>query len=176
MFAWLAIAGHGATFLTWKTDGRVADRSRRAAAWLYGAVTVLVVPLTIATGIVNAGMLSALPHRPLAWMAVTVAIAGLATVGVGIRKGRDLLAFLGSSAFLAGMLAATAACLFPVLLRALGDDTRSLTAYNSSAADHSLRIAIRWWPIAISLVLVYFALIFRIHRGKVVGATGREGY
>ena len=176
VFAWTAVAGHGATFLTWKTDGLVADRSRRAAGRLYGAVAVLLAPMTIATGIVNRDMLSALPGRPLAWIAATVAILGIGAVGVGLRKRRDLLAFLGSCAFLAGMLATTAACIFPVLLRALGDDTRSLTAYNSSAADQSLRIAIRWWPIGLSLVLVYFVTIFRIHRGKVVGAAGREGY
>ena len=176
VFAWAAIAGHGAIFLTWKTDGRVADRSRRAAAWLYGAVALLLAPMTIATGIVNANMLSALPDRPLAWITATIAIGGIAAVGVGLRRGRELLAFLGSSAFVAGMLATTAACIFPVFLRALGDEARSLTAYNSSAADQSLRIAIWWWPIGLSLVLVYFVFIFRIHRGKVAGATGREGY
>ena len=35
------------------------------------------------------------------------------------------MAFLGSSAFLVGMLAATAACLFPVMLRSIDDAARS---------------------------------------------------
>ena len=122
VFAWVTIAGHGATFLAWKADGSVAERSHRAARWLYGAAAILLVPMTIATGVVNAPMLAALPGRPLAWLTLAVAIAGLLAVGIGLRRRRDLLAFLGSCAFIAGMLATTAVCLFPVLLRALGDD------------------------------------------------------
>ncbi len=41
IFGLLAIAGHGATFLAWKTDGEVHVRSHRAAMWFYGAVAVL---------------------------------------------------------------------------------------------------------------------------------------
>ena len=67
------------------------------------------------------GQLAALPGRPLAWLTLAGAIAGLGAVGVGLRRRRDLLAFLGSCAFITGMLATTAVCLFPVLLRALAD-------------------------------------------------------
>ncbi len=66
VFALVALAGHGATFLAWKTDGPVRDRSHRAATWLYAATAVLWLPLTAATSLVNAAMLAALPHRPLA--------------------------------------------------------------------------------------------------------------
>ncbi len=37
--------------------------------------------MTIATGVVNAPMLAALPGRPLAWLTLAVAIAGLVAVG-----------------------------------------------------------------------------------------------
>ena len=176
VFAWVTIAGHGATFLAWKADGTVAERSHSAARWLYGAAAILLVPMTIATGIVNAPMLAALPTRPLAWLTLAVAIAGLVAVGTGLRRRRDLLAFLGSCAFIAGMLATTAVCLFPVLLRALGDDSRSLTVFNSGAADRSLQIALAWYAVGLPLVVIYFIILFRLHRGRATGATGREGY
>ena len=176
LFALMALGGHGATFLLWKSDGPVHERSRRAAGRLYGAVVVLWPLLTVATWLVNAPMLAALPGRPLAWLSLLLAVGGLIAVGLGLRGDRPLRAFLGSCAFLAGMLAATAACVFPVMLRAIGDDSASLTAYNASVPVASLATAIRWWAIGFPLAVAYFVILFRLHRGKVVAPHGREGY
>jgi cytochrome d ubiquinol oxidase subunit II len=176
VFGLLAIGGHGATFLAWKTDGAVQARSRVAAGLLYGAVAVFWPLLTLATRYVNADMFAALPRRPLAWLSVLVAVSGLVSVGIGLRRRRELLAFLGSCAFLTGMLAATAACVFPVMLRAVDDGARSLTAYNSSVPTGSLQIALAWWVIGFPLAVLYFVVLFRIHRGKAAAASGREGY
>jgi cytochrome d ubiquinol oxidase subunit II len=176
VFALVALAGHGATFLTWKTDGLVRDRSHRAAKLLYAAVAVLWLPLTAATSFVNAAMLAALPHRPLAQLSLLLAVGGLVMVGAGLRGNRDLQGFLGSCAFLTGMLTATAACVFPAMLRSITNDAWSLTAYNSSVPVESLRMALRWWAIGVPLVLLYFYVIFRLHRGKVPGTRAGEGY
>jgi len=176
VFALFVLAGHGATFLQWKTDGPVGDRSRRAAGWLYAAVAVLWPLLTLGTWLVNAPMLAALPARPLAWLSVLLAVGGLLAVRLGLRGDRPLLAFLGSCAFVTGMLAATAACVFPVMLRAIGDEGLSLSAYNASVPASSLRIALGWWVIGAPLAVTYFVVLFRIHRGKVAGAHGRDGY
>ena len=151
------------------------ERSRRAAGWLYGAVAVLWPLLTLATWLVNAPMLAALPGRPLAWLSALLAVGGLLAVRLGLRGDRPLLAFLGSCAFLAGMLAATAACVFPVMLRAIGDDSLSLSAYNASVPATSLRTALGWWVIGAPLAVAYFVVLFRLHRGKVVAAQGRDG-
>ena len=176
VFALVVLAGHGATFLQWKTDGPVGDRSRRAAGRLYAAVAVLWPLLTLGTWLVNAPMLAALPARPLAWLSVLLAVGGLLAVRLGLRGDRPLLAFLGSCAFVTGMLAATAACVFPVMLRAIGDEGLSLSAYNASVPASSLRIALGWWVIGAPLAVTYFVVLFRIHRGKVAGAHGRDGY
>lgn len=175
VFALVTLAGHGATFLLWKTDGPVHERSRRAAGWLYGAVAVLWPLLTVATWLVNAPMLAAAPGRPAAWLALLVAVAGLLAVRRGLRGDRPLQAFLGSCAFVAGMLAATAACVFPVMLRAIGEGA-SLTVHNASVPASSLVTALRWWIIGAPLAVAYFVLLFRLHRGKVVAAHGRDGY
>lgn len=176
VFGLLAIGGHGATFLVWKTGGEVQARSRSAAMWLYGAVAVLWPVLTVLTGYVNAELFPALRARPLAWLSAAVALGGLIVVGLGLRSRRDLRAFLGSCAFLGGMLAATAAAMFPVMLRSVGGEGQSLTAYNASVPVSSLRIAFSWWIVGFPLAVGYFVTLFRIHRGKVVAATGREGY
>jgi cytochrome bd ubiquinol oxidase subunit II len=176
LFAWLAIAAHGAAFLTWKTDGPVRERSRSASLRLFGAVTLLLPFMTVATAFVNRPMLAAFSGRPLAWLALVVSLAGLGTAWWSLRRNQPLRAFLGSCAFLAGLLGATAASVFPVMLRAIDDGARSLTAYNSSVPESSLRIALGWWIIGFPLAVLYFALLFRIHRGTVVGASGRHGY
>jgi cytochrome bd ubiquinol oxidase subunit II len=176
VFALIALAGHGATFLAWKSDGPVHERSRRAAARLYGGVALLWPVLTVATWLVNAPMLAALPGRPLAWLALLLAVGGLIGVRLGLRDDRPLRAFLGSCAFLAGMLAATAACVFPVMLRAIGGGGASLTAYNASVPTASLVTATGWWVVGFPLAVAYFVILFRLHRGKVVAAQGRDGY
>ncbi len=155
---------------------QVHERSHRAAVWLYGAVGVLWPLLTLATLLVNPAMLEALPHRPLALVSLALAIGGLVAVALGLRKDRDLQAFLGSCAFLTGMLAATAACLFPVMLRSVVDERWSLTAYNASVSPESLEVALRWWGVGLPLVVFYFYTLFRLHRGKAVAATHHDGY
>ncbi len=175
LFAVVALAAHGATFLAWKTDGEVGVRSRRAAFSLYVVVASLWPVATGLTWLVNPDMFRAIPGRPLAWASIAVAISGLACVAAGLRR-RPLLAFLGSCAYLFGMLAATAACTFPVMLRAIGDSARSLTAYNASVPSASLETAIRWWAIGFPLAILYFVVLFRLHRGKAAAAVGHDGY
>jgi cytochrome bd ubiquinol oxidase subunit II len=74
------------------------------------------------------------------------------------------------------MLSATAACVFPTMLRSITSDARSLTAYNSSVPVESLQVALRWWAVGVPLVLVYFYVLFRLHRGKIPAARASEGY
>ena len=82
---------------------------------------------------------------------------------------------LGSAA-LAGMLMTTAVSLYPVMLRAVPDAGRSITAFNGSNDAAGLRTALGWWVIGIPLAIGYFVLLFRLHRGKALAASKREGY
>jgi len=74
------------------------------------------------------------------------------------------------------MLAATAACVFPLTLRSVGGLGDSLDAYNSSVPARSLKVALAWWSVGFPLAVFYFVTLFRIHRGKAVAANGRDGY
>jgi cytochrome bd ubiquinol oxidase subunit II len=175
VFALVAIVGHGGTYLAWKTSAAVCERSRTAAIWCYASVAMLWPVVTVATAIVDRQMYDALSTRPLAWLALIVALAGIGSVAVGLRRDKPLRAFLGSCAFLAGLLAATAALVFPAMLKGLADG-RSLSVYNSVVPDASLRTALAWWLVAAPLAVTYFIVLFKIHRGKVVAPEGRVGY
>jgi cytochrome d ubiquinol oxidase subunit II len=176
VFALAALIAHGGAFLVWKTDGSVRERSRRFAR-LALTVTAALWPLvTIATIRVNEGFLPALAHRPLAWVLAAAALAGLVSAFSGLARGRDRGAFLGSCAFLTGLSAATATCVFPVLLRATGDPALSMTAYNASGDPAGLRTAVGWLAIGLPLAILYFVFLFRFHRGKAAAPADGEGY
>ena len=166
IFALLALMAHGATFLAWKTDGELHARSVTWAKRLWLAVIPLWLAMTAATYVVAPAVLRVLPHRPLAMLALFIAVVGIATALFALSRQRHRLAFIGSAAFLVGVLAATAACVFPVLLRSTVAQSADLTAFNASADHHGLVVGLTWWLIGLPLVIGYVAMIFWLHRGK----------
>jgi cytochrome d ubiquinol oxidase subunit II len=176
LFALAALVGHGGAYLAWRTDGPVQGRSRRAGLVFYASVAALWPVVTFATTRVNRTFLSSLASRPLAWLLAAVALAGLATVFAGLSRGKDLAAFLGSCAFLAGLSTATAACVFPTMLRATGGDALSMTAHNAGGDPRGLKTALGWFCVGLPFVVFYFVVVYRLHRGKAVAAADGEGY
>ncbi len=173
VFALAALTAHGAVFLAWKTDGPVQSRSRGVARRAFPAVALLWPVLTWATRRVHPGFLEGLLGRPLAWLPAAAALGGLAAVFVALPRGRDRAAFLGSAAFLAGLSLATAASVYPVMLRSSGDAALSLTAPNSAGDAGGLRTALGWALVAAPFILLYLVIVWRMHRGKV--RAGGEG-
>jgi cytochrome d ubiquinol oxidase subunit II len=176
VLALATLTAHGALFLAWKTDGNVHRRSREAAGKLWLLVVVLAAAATAATAAVNPALYRNLPHAPLAWVGTALFLGGLAGVFTGLARNRHLAAFLGSCAFIVGLMAATAACVWPVMLPSTLDPAASLTAHNAAAGPGSLRAGLGWWFVGFPLAAAYFALLFRIHRGKVRAAGEGEGY
>ena len=175
VLALAALAHHGALFLAWKTDADVRVRSLTAATRLFPVIVVLWIAATVATILVAPDVFAAWAARPLAWACTLFFVAGLAASALARRAGRDLAAFLGSSAFLLGALAATAVSVFPTMLRSSGNPTLSLTAINSSASPESLAAALWWWPAGALVAAGYFVMLFRLHRGKAQASDG-HGY
>jgi cytochrome bd ubiquinol oxidase subunit II len=176
VFALVALTAHGAAFLAWKTDGPLQQRSRRMATFAFLAVALLWPVVTIATRIAAPDFFASFPSRPFAWVGAIAALAGLVAASLSIRSGNDRRAFLGSCAFLAGLMVATAALLFPVLLRSSGDPSLAITAYAASNDRAGLATALSWWIVGFPIAIGYFVVVFRMHRGKApVNAEG-EGY
>jgi cytochrome d ubiquinol oxidase subunit II len=176
LFAVAALALHGALFLTWKTDGAVATRAR-ALAGRMALVVALAWPLvTLATVAVNRELFAAFRARPLAWLGAVAAAAGMAAVWWGLARGRALRAFAGSCAFLAGLLGATAAAMFPVMLRAIPDAAYSISARAAGNDAAGLAVALRWWAVGFPLAAAYLTVLFRLHRGPAAAAGDGEGY
>jgi cytochrome d ubiquinol oxidase subunit II len=159
VFALVALCAHGALFLAWRNEGAVRERSLQAARALWPAVGGVGLVAIIVTEMVRPEIYRALLARPWAWPLAAVAALGLA--GVFLFRSRDLPAFLCSAAFLGGTLGATAAGLFPLLLRSTIDPAWSITAAGAAAADHGLRIGLGWWLLGMPLVALYISITFR---------------
>ena len=176
VFALAALMLQGATFLAWRTDAAVQARSRALAGRMGVALSTAWPLMTWATVAVNPDMFRAFWTRPLAWLAFAIAVGGMVAVYVGLRRGRFAAAFVGSSCFLAGLMGATAASVFPVMLRAVPDPSLSITAYSASNDAAGLRTALTWWSLGFPLAIVYFVVLIRLHRGRAVAAADGEGY
>ncbi len=171
-----AAAGLGALSLAWRTQGGGQARSRALARPLWAVVAGLWAIATLATWIVNPALLAGFSGSFPAWLLALVFLAGLATVFLGLARERPLTAFLGSGAFILGLLGASAACAWPVMLKSTLDPALSLTARNAGAGIHALRAGLAWWVLGFPLAAGYVALLFRIHRGKIRVAPEDEGY
>jgi cytochrome d ubiquinol oxidase subunit II len=176
VFALAALCAHGAAFLAWKTDGPMQERSRAAARRLAIASAALWPAVTAGTERVNRDFLPALSRRPLALLLGAAALVGLVAMLAGLARRRERAAFLGSCVFLAGLSAATAAAVYPVMLRSTGDPSLSMTVRSAAGDPSGLRVALGWFAVGFPLALAYLVMLFRMHRGKAVAAADGDGY
>jgi cytochrome d ubiquinol oxidase subunit II len=176
VFALCLLAGHGALYLVWKTTGPVQVRSAVAARAIWLAVVPLWVLVTGATLWVQPGVFTNLLARPFSWGLVLLMLCGLGGVFLFLSRGRELPAFLSSSAFIVGLLAATMTGSYPNWLRSTLDPAHGLTAANSASQSYALQVGLVWWSIAIALAGGYFVYLFRSVRGKVGSGADEHGY
>ncbi|HEX9104155.1 MAG TPA: cytochrome d ubiquinol oxidase subunit II, partial [Polyangia bacterium] len=112
-------------------------------------------------------LFAAFSRRPWAWPLPLVVVGALAAAWRATARGRDRAAFLATSALLAALLAATAASLYPVILRSTIDPRWDVTAPGAATGRHGLGWGLTWWLPALALAVVYFVYLFRSFSGKV---------
>jgi cytochrome d ubiquinol oxidase subunit II len=166
VLACAALTMHGAAYILGKTEGPVNARARGIIWRAWVTTIVLMVPATVATFWLRSSMLTRFGDEPWGLVFPLLALGGLALVGHANARGQELAAFAGSSAFLFGVLAATAFSLYPNVLPAV-NPAYSLTIHNAAAADFGLRVGLIWWLIGMALAACYFILTYRLFRGKV---------
>jgi cytochrome d ubiquinol oxidase subunit II len=161
------LASHGAAFLAWRTTSEVRRRARAVERALWLVAATLFALVTLETAFVRPELLQNMLRRPLAWLSAVIAVAGLGTLMRARRNERPGLAFLGSCAAIAGVLAAAAAGSFPTLLHSTLNGTYDLSVPEAASTPASLRAGLRWWPFAFVLVVAYFTIVYRLHRRAV---------
>jgi cytochrome bd ubiquinol oxidase subunit II len=167
LFTLAALAVHGALYLAWRTTGLVRERSLALAREASKVVLVLWAAATAATAWIRPDVFTNLIARPWSLGFVALAITGAWGTFWFSRRGRERAAFLASSAFLLGMLAATLAGLYPFWLRSTLDLSYSLTAHKDGSARYGMSVALIWCTIGLILAAIYFTYLFRSMGGKV---------
>ncbi len=174
VFAFTVLGAHGATFLAWKTSGSVHDRCREAGLrlWLASLVLLPFVTATIALG--EPGFFGRFMARAPLWLLPPCAAAAAFVARRSLADGRELRAFLASSAFIALMLFATAGAMYPTILRSTIDPAFTVSAHSAASNRDSLAVGLLLCTPGIVLAVGYLAYSFRAFRGKSDGAAARH--
>ncbi|MDP2215547.1 cytochrome d ubiquinol oxidase subunit II [Phenylobacterium sp.] len=185
---------HGAAWLTIKADhGPVRDRARTIgsvtalASLALFAVGFAFVRFGGLGFSLDAGADIAGPSNPLrsgafaapgAWLdnyslypwmiaAPVLGFLGSALAFLGIRMGREPLAFGGSSMAALGIIATVGLSMFPFILPSSIDPRSSLTVWNSSSSHLTLFVMLVVTVIFLPIVLAYTAWVFKVLWGRV---------
>ncbi|MCG6987211.1 MAG: cytochrome d ubiquinol oxidase subunit II [Gemmatimonadetes bacterium] len=170
----LALAHHGALWVALKTHDPVRARATKAAAWIWPLLVLAVVVVTVFTFRIQPHVPERLREHPLGYVFPVIAVAGLLASFWLRRRAKELGAFLGSVAFLVGMLLSVSFGLYPLVLPATNDPAASLTVSNAMGPAHGMAVAFWWWIPGMILVTAYTVFIYRGMRGKV--SVEGEGY
>lgn len=158
---------HGANYIALKTSGELQRRARTTAAWgTYALIATSVVAL-IATSAIRPEIWENYRTDIWGWVFPLLGLGGAVGMIVFTRRHDDMRAFISSSAFIIGMLAATAFASYPVLLKSSIDPAFSLTIANAKAQEYGLGVGIVWWALGLVLAAGYFVFVYRSFRGKV---------
>jgi cytochrome bd ubiquinol oxidase subunit II len=166
-FTLTALAVHGALYLAWRTTGRVRERSLAFVHGAWKAVLPLWAASTAATAWIRPEIFTNLIARPWSLVFLALAITGAWGTFWFPRRGHERAAFLSSSSFLFGMVAATLAGHYPYWLRSSIDPSDSITASSAIADRYGMNVALIWCAIGLTLVAGYFMYVFRSIGGKV---------
>jgi cytochrome d ubiquinol oxidase subunit II len=162
VLAIVALALHGALFLIVRVDGPPAIRARDLATRLWPVVLLLYIVVSLVTFRVNGGALQAW------WIIFPIAAFGGAIVSwIATRAGRAMQAFAGSSLFLASLLAAAGAAMYPYLLPGFPIRASGLSVVDAAPSAIALVSALAVVIVGVAIVLTYGAFLLRAMREKI---------
>lgn len=172
VMALVTLTAHGSYYIAIKTDEDLGRRARGVALLCWPIQFFLTCAGLVATYFIRPEVMTNYGKHMLIGLLVPVVV--FASLGVMLwanPKGKEKLAFIASSLYIAGMLVGAAFALYPVVLPAR-DRQFSLTIYNTAAGAHGLSVGLVWWSLGAVLAVAYFVFIYRMFRGKVQAGEG----
>ncbi len=157
---------HGALWLSFKTNGDISDRSSKIAnnVW-YLLVTVAVLFLACTAFATN---LYSNYISNLIWFVIPViAVLALLSIKLFISKGQPVKAFYTSCITILMVIFTGVIGLYPNLIPSSIDPQYSLTIFNSSSSDYTLKIMTVVALLLVPIVIAYQIWIYRLFRQKV---------
>jgi len=171
VMALVTLTAHGSYYVALKTDADLGRRARGFALLCWPVQFFLTVSAMVATYFIRPDIMTNYGDHPIGILVPIVVVSSLAVMLWANPKGKEKLAFVASSLYIAFMLVGAAFALYPVVLPAR-DHRYDLTIYNTAAGNHGLSVGLVWWTFAAVLALAYFAFVYRMFRGKVQVGEG----
>lgn len=162
----VAFLCHGANWLAAKSEGELQARAGGVARkmwpiWL--VVTVLFLAYTYAATDLFANYF----RYPALWIIPLAAVAGLLISRAGMAAGNWWRAWMGSALAIAATVLFGVAGLYPRLLPSSLDPAASITAFNGSSSQLTLKIMLGVALVMVPIVIAYQTWVYIFLRHKV---------
>jgi cytochrome d ubiquinol oxidase subunit II len=161
------LATHGGIYLAIKCEGELQARVRHWTPRLMIVFFVLNTAVVLATVLLQEAIADRYLEQIWPVIFPALALVALALAAVNLRRGRDFVAFLCSSAMIALLLLSAAAGLYPNLLISTIDPAHNLTIFNAASEANTLKVMLIIAMIGLPFVLIYTSGVYYIFRGKV---------
>jgi cytochrome bd ubiquinol oxidase subunit II len=157
---------HGALYLNMKTTGELKEKIERwlqILAWCFVFIWALITTLTL---IYEPIMAEIYRQKPSHYGIVLLGLVGIVGIPFFLSIKRDGFAFLSSFLIIASLLLNYALGTYPDVVKTT-TDAYSLTIYNSSASELTLKILLGFALAGIPLFILYSFYTYKVFRGKV---------
>lgn len=165
---------HGAVYMMLKADNAYIHRIKRYVfiAWF---VFIILYPAGIAVTLyISPVMFHALLNSPLSIPLGIINIGSIIYIPYAIKTGRHGRSFTASSMLIASIMGLIGLSLFPAIVPSSIDPIYSLTAYNASAGQYTLKVMLAIALTALPFIIGYTFFINMVFKGKV--GFHDEGY
>jgi len=160
---------HGAAYAALKSEGALAERSRRTGRIL---AVAFVAAFALAFAMVLVYLPGAVRSVP-AWLFAVLVWLSVVLFVAAAKKSRDGRAFFFSSTAFLGLWGMIGAVHYPNLVRAT-DPALSLTVTNASSSALTLKVMLIIALVGMPIVIGYTIFAFRVFKGK--ARPGDGGY
>lgn len=158
---------HGAIYLSLKTTGELQTRVRRWTWRGYFAFLLLYIVTTIATLMTIPRSTMNFQQAPWAMAIVVLNLLAVANIPRSLYRNKLGVAFLSSAATIAGLICLFGVALFPNLVTSNPTEINSLTIYNASSSQYTLRLMSVIALIGMPFVATYTVVVYWTFRGDV---------
>lgn len=168
IFTTILFLMHGGIYILMKTEGELHEKMRIYTTRAIIAFIMIYAITTVTTLIYMPHMAEAIKNRTFFLFIALINLFAVANIPRAIHYGKDAQAFMSSCLNIICLLALYGIGTFPNVIRAINDpENLSLTIWNASSSEQTLRILLLIALIGVPLVISYTTAIYWIFHGKV---------
>lgn len=158
---------HGAIYLVMKTEDGLNERVR---GWVRPTIIFFMLMYamqTFATLLYLPRLAEPFRAQPWLFLVPVASLLAIANIPREVHRGREMAAFISSSAAIVLLLVLLGIGMFPDLIHGTGPSGTSLTCFNAASSPLTLKTMLILAGIGMPLVVGYTIHIYRVFRGKV---------